>query len=240
VVWWDPRALTLGLKPAFGVRREDLIVKDVPRNVVADGRGEYDRWQLARHDARAAGAVASLNIATVRQWSESESAAPESDVAVLRISNVALDERPSGTAFGLLVHEIVAKAPFGATRSTLDGVAAVEARVLGLPDSDASEAAAVVERMLAHDLLVRARAAEMRGACRRETPVTCVMPDGTLIEGVVDLAFEEQGVWTIVDYKTDRELEALGEARYRRQVALYASAVSQATGQVARGVLLRV
>ena len=60
VVWWDPGALKLGAKPTFGVRREDLIVKDVPKHVVADGRGRYDRWHLARDDARAAGAVPSL------------------------------------------------------------------------------------------------------------------------------------------------------------------------------------
>jgi len=56
----------------------------------------------------------------------------------------------------------------------------------------------------------------------------------------VDLAFEEQGAWTVVDYKTDRELAAVGEDRYRRQVALYVSAIAQATGQRARGVLVRV
>jgi ATP-dependent helicase/nuclease subunit A len=237
------------------VRREDLIVKDVPRNVVADGRGRYDRWQLARHDARAAGVTPSLKIATVRDWSESDStkyevrstkdeagSTTEADVLVLRTSDFALEnaDRPSGTAFGLLVHEIVARAPFGATRAVLDDLAAVDARVLGLTEGDASAAAAVVERLLQHELLVRARAADARGACRRETPVTCVLPDGTLIEGVVDLAFEEQGEWTVLDYKTDRELDVLGEARYRRQVALYASAVAQATGQIARGVLLRV
>ena len=38
VVWWDPSALKLDEKPTFGVRREDLIVRDVPRNVIADGR----------------------------------------------------------------------------------------------------------------------------------------------------------------------------------------------------------
>jgi len=36
VVWWDPRALSLDRKPSYGVRREDLIVKDVPKHVVAD------------------------------------------------------------------------------------------------------------------------------------------------------------------------------------------------------------
>ena len=54
--------------------------------------------------------------------------------------------------------------------------------------------------------------------------------DGTLVEGIVDLAFEEAGAWTVVDYKTDREIAAAGEDRYRRQVALYASAIAQATG----------
>ena len=66
------------------------------------------------------------------------------------------------------------------------------------------------------------------------------MQDGTLVEGIVDLAFEEAGEWTVVDYKTDREIAAAGEDRYRRQVALYASAIAQATGQPARGVLVRV
>ena len=94
--------------------------------------------------------------------------------------------------------------------------------------------------MLAHELLARARGASRRGACRRETPVTCLHGDGVMVEGIVDLAFEEHGAWTVVDYKTDRELAAVGEDRYRRQVALYASAIAQATGQQARGVLVRV
>ena len=57
VVWWDPGALTLGLKPAMGVRRDDLIVKDVARDVVADGRTKYDAWKLARINARERGSV---------------------------------------------------------------------------------------------------------------------------------------------------------------------------------------
>jgi ATP-dependent exoDNAse (exonuclease V) beta subunit len=98
----------------------------------------------------------------------------------------------------------------------------------------------MAERLLSHDLFRRAHAADARGACRRETPVTCTLPDGTLIEGIVDLAFEEGGSWTVVDYKTDREIAAAGEERYRRQVALYVAAIAQATGQPATGVLMRV
>jgi ATP-dependent exoDNAse (exonuclease V) beta subunit len=126
-------------------------------------------------------------------------------------------------------------------RASLESLAAAEARMLGLADQEAAAASAVVERLHAHELLVRARVAEARGACRRETPVACTMPDGTIVEGIVDLAFEEEARgWTVVDYKTDRELAAIGEDRYRRQVALYTSAIAAATGRPASGVLVRV
>jgi ATP-dependent helicase/nuclease subunit A len=65
------------------------------------------------------------------------------------------------------------------------------------------------------------------------------MPDGTLVEGIVDLAFEDGDGWTVVDYKTDRELEG-AEGRYRRQVAFYAHAVARASGRPATGVILRI
>ena len=146
----------------------------------------------------------------------------------------------AGTAFGLLVHAILAQTPFDASRPVLDSIAKVEARVLGLDEGAAIAAAERVDRVLQHEVLGRARTAATRGACRRESPVTCLLPDGTLVEGVVDLAFEERGGWIVVDYKTDREIAAAGEERYRRQLALYASAIAQATGSRAAGILLRV
>ena len=65
-------------------------------------------------------------------------------------------------------------------------------------------------------------------------------PIPQLIEGIVDLAFEQDGAWTVVDYKTDREIAASGEERYRRQIAIYAAAITQATGAPASGVLVRI
>jgi ATP-dependent exoDNAse (exonuclease V) beta subunit len=120
----------------------------------------------------------------------------------------------------------------------LENIAAVHARVLGLSGKEADAAVALAGRVLAHDLLARARQAAARGACRRETPVTLKLADGTVLEGIVDLAFEENGAWTIVDYKTDREIAASGEDRYRRQIALYTSAIAEATG-FRRQVLVR-
>src|SRR6185503_12249655 len=160
VVWWEPGpggGLDLDKKPTFGVRREDLIVKDVQKNVIADGRSRYDRWHLARDDARAAGMVPSIKVETVRDWTsklEVGSEKSEDLVNVVTVARGAGAERPGGLGFGELVHRVLAQAAFGATRASLDGLAAVEARLLGLTDEEAAAAAAVVERIHAHELLV--------------------------------------------------------------------------------------
>ena len=247
-MWSDPTpggGLELGLKASFGVRREELIVKDVPKHIVADGRTNYDRWVLARADAIAAGSEASVTFDTVQRWSAvAEHALPAAadangvDIIAVPVAPEAVDRR-GGAVFGVLVHAILSEAPFDATRQALEKIAGMEARVLGLTEEDTAAAVATVERVLRHDLLVRAANASTRGACRRETPVTLTLPDGTLVEGIVDLAFEEHGAWVVVDYKTDRELDS-GETTYRRQVALYAAAIATATGRAAKGILVRV
>ncbi len=245
VVWWDPAALTLGLKPTMGVRRDDLIVKDVPRHVVNDGRARYDAWKQSRQDARARGSQPAMTVQTVREVVSGDAligaaaAQAAHDIAVVSVA-LRSSLRPSGAAFGSLVHAVLARAPFDATRATLEDIARAEARLLAADDADAAAAASAVERVLSHELLVRARAAQARDACRRETPVTIVLENGTLVEGVVDLAFEEAGVWTVVDYKTDREIADRGEQQYRHQLALYVAAVAAATRQQATGVLMRL
>jgi ATP-dependent exoDNAse (exonuclease V) beta subunit len=183
-------------------------------------------------------------VQTVREWIATDESATFSGLAVepsavtIVSSGVGSDDsRPRGAAFGSLVHAVLARVPFGATPQALATIAEVEARLLGASDEDASAAVMVVERVLAHALWKRARAAEARGACRREAPITFVLSEGTLLEGVVDLAYEEDGCWTVVDYKTDYELAA-GEERYRRQVALYASAIAQTTSAPCKGVLM--
>jgi ATP-dependent helicase/nuclease subunit A len=242
VVWWDPGpggGLTLGVKTVFGVRRDDLIVKDVHRDVVAGGRTRYDRWCLARADARTAGAVPTIAVRTAREWTEEHDTGDAPDIAVVTVAR-SEPARSGGAGFGALVHVVLSQAPFDADADHLEALAAVEARVLGLSESDAAEAARAVARVLAHDIMARARAAEARVACRRETPVTATMADGTIVEGIVDLAFEEDGQWVVVDYKSDRVLAADGEERYRRQIGFYMAAIRQATGMPAAGVLVRV
>ena len=50
------------------------------------------------------------------------------------------------------------------------------------------------------------------------------------VEGKIDLLFEEDGSWVVVDYKTDRwdrsvDRDALARERYGSQLADYAAAV---------------
>src|SRR5438132_1458829 len=142
----------------------------------ASGRSRYDRWHLARHDARAQGATPSLRIITAHEWvpdPEQLSTINSQLSAVTLVEPERRDEnRPGGLGFGVLVHAVLAQAPFDATRQALDDLAAVEARALGLSDDEASAAAAMAERLLSHELFRRAHAADARGACRPETPVT--------------------------------------------------------------------
>ena len=98
----------------------------------------------------------------------------------------------------------------------------------------------VVAALLAHSLMRRA-AGVSTNFLRREAPILLQHDDGNLIEGVVDLAFREQGPeftgWTVVDFKTDREFE-IGRADYSAQVALYVEAIRRATCSAGRGILL--
>jgi ATP-dependent exoDNAse (exonuclease V) beta subunit len=87
------------------------------------------------------------------------------------------------------------------------------------------------------------RRAALAPICRREAPIAHVGPDGSLVEGVLDLAFREVDddgpLWTVLDFKTDVDISARQEL-YVRQVCLYAEAVAKATGERAVGVLLLV
>ena len=142
------------------------------------------------------------------------------------------------------MHAVLATVPFDGSVTPID-VAQLHGRTLGATEDEIASTAAVVTRTLEHPILRRAEVAMRRGQCRREAPVAARDDDGTLVEGVVDLAFLEhddvdtRGTWTVVDFKTDRELDIALDV-YKRQVAIYADMITKATGQPARPVLIRV
>jgi ATP-dependent helicase/nuclease subunit A len=153
---------------------------------------------------------------------------------VLQIPGV--EGRPKGPQFGTLVHAVLAIVPLDAGEEVVRRTAEVQGRVVGCPDKEIVAATSVVCAVLRHALMARARASTR---LRHETPVTWTQKDGMLIEGVLDLAFDEDDGTTVVDFKTDHELSA-GEARYRAQLQKYVDAVAMATGRPAKGVLFKV
>ena len=283
VVWWEPGPggeLALGAMASFGVRREELIVKDVANQTVADGHARYLQWTTQRSAIRQQAAVPSVVLETVHAWSADAARPappgvdPSSVTIVDLLDHTTREARSRGPAFGALVHALLARVPIGnaargaaatarqadevpaaaghpaASRPTaeplaapadaLEAIAAAEARILGLADEERSAAVQLVAVVLTQPLFDRVRAAASSGAVQREVAMTYTLPDGMLLEGVVDLAFEEAGRWVVVDYKTDQEIAAAGEQRYRRQVALYAAAVAHAVNRPTDAVIARI
>ncbi len=238
VVWWDPAALTLGVEAPFGLRRQELIARDVAPEVVAAGQRAYIAWRDAREAALTAGAQPSVRVRTATEWAL---ASLEDATAAGLVEVVTLDSalsRPTGTRFGTLVHAVLATVPLNADAAAIRTIVATQSRVVGATSEESQAAGDVVEAALRHPLFDAARAAATGGRCLRETPVTLTVGD-ELVEGTVDFAFETADGTTVIDFKTDR-VDGVRLERYRRQVRFYAEAIARVTGQNVRAVLMMV
>ncbi len=251
VVWWDPRVLALDAGTPFGLRRDDLIAKDGDAAGSTGRLAAYRQWEAQRTAAIADASRPSISSRTVTQLA-ADRELPLIDADALRIEVVELPRvasRPFGPRFGTLVHTTLATVPLDADEGTVRAVAATQGRILlGSGPGVDEEVYAVVEAVTAvlrHPLFDQVRAANAAGRCYRELPLIWQAPDGTLIEGTIDLAFEEPGSTAaerrlvVLDFKTDRELDVEGE-RYRRQLAIYCRALTALQGGSARGILMRV
>ncbi len=242
VVWWDPHLLSLDAAVPFGIRRDDLIVKDVPTAVIASSLARYQEWRHSRDEALQAGSRLSIQVRTVTEAVAPASVGQTSNPdlppsgSVVEIVDLAPDrERPAGPRFGSLVHAVLAAVPLNADDLAVQEIARLQGRILSAPGEEIAAAVSAVEAALRHPFFEPARVAAARGACRREVPVAFVDADRSLVEGIVDLAYQDDTGWIVCDFKTDRELEG-SEETYRRQVAAYARFVATATHEPARGV----
>ena len=234
VVWWEPHVLKLGVDPPFGLRRQELIARDVAPEVIAAGQRDYMAWHAARDSALAAGAAPSLRVRTTTEWAmASEAPPPAVEVVTLDAS-----ARPAGARYGTLVHAVLATVPLDAARSAIEAIVDTQSRVLGATPEESRSAVGVVTAVLDHPLFDEVRAAAHAGRCLREAPVTLTLGD-ELVEGTVDLAFDVSGCTTVIDFKTDR-VEGDRLARYQRQVRLYADAIARVTNGPVRAVLMMV
>ncbi len=144
---------------------------------------------------------------------------------------------PGGRSFGSLVHRLLEWTPLDDVASgraaRLRGMALALAPSFGLDAEAAARAAAQVERTLSLPVIERARRAR-----RVFRELALWFPEGaSLVEGKVDLVFEENEALVVVDYKSDAiaEEHALAQAAHHApQLQLYARGLAQAAGMPVR------
>lgn len=234
VVWWETSGLSLDVPGRFGLRAQDVL-REHP-SVVAEtpdpDRGKHEQWLARRARAVAVGAAPSLRpfIAT-----SAEALAPGASIAIeLETVPRALD-RPSGPCFGTLVHTVLRDVDLGAPGGDVLRLAELQGRILGAPRAEIEAAARAVEAALAHPVM---RAAHRSAYLERELPVMLHNPDGSILEGEIDLVFEDEvGQLVVVDFKTDQD-PSLRREKYERQLSWYAAALRAETDRPIRALIL--
>ncbi len=228
VVWWDPRALRLSVEMDAGLKQQEILA-DIGSN---ESAARYQEWRARRDEALRRGERKQYDIFTP---SEAAVSPPGSPLEIVFEYIERQPSRPAGPRFGALVHAILRDAPFESDYARIERLARSHGRTLCAPEDEILAAASAVERALSHPVVRKAAASR----CHRELPLTLHTDDGRLLEGIVDLAFVEDGRWTIVDFKTDAELGPK-RAHYERQLRWYAFALAQLTGQCAAAALLAI
>jgi ATP-dependent exoDNAse (exonuclease V) beta subunit len=230
VVWWDPKILELHREAPSGIEAAEALLDDTieaPKSIAA-----FEEWKASRARAVLAGKKVSTEVIVARDLEP-----------VLATGTIPLEQtdapregRPRGKRFGELVHAVLASIPLDADRLTISQSVDVLARVLGSSRREIEAAGDAVASALRHPLVVAARKAS---DVRREASIVDHLHDGRVIEGNVDLAYELDGTWVLVEFKTDDSIdEQLG--KYEAQTQAYVEAIAHATGKQARGVILRV
>ena len=242
LVWWSPEpgVLSLGAEASFGLRRDDLIVKDVAPALLKEHLETYRTWRAARDAAVMTASVPSIRILTATEAAASSEAMPGEAIQVVVETVAGATERPGGARFGSLVHALLADVPLSASDGELlSRLADAHGRVLGAEPAEIVAARDAVTRVLSHPAIRAAAESERDGGCYREVPMTWRLESGALVEGTVDLAYANGDEMVVVDFKTDRELEGALD-RYRRQIQIYAAAIAAATGRPTRAMLIKV
>jgi ATP-dependent exoDNAse (exonuclease V) beta subunit len=226
VVWWDPSALRLGVRSEFGTQHEMLVNDN-------GGLAAYRAWAVDRERILAEAVLPEHDVFVASRAEEE----PPQKIAVQFESTGAVHKpRPSGRRFGTLVHAVMRDVALQTEAEAIAKFVRLHAKIFGATEEEIEAAEAAVAAALAHPLLRRARSAQR---CHREYPVVLPLPAGKVLEGVVDLAFVENGAWVVVDFKTDAEVAARMSA-YQRQLQWYACALTKLTGMPATAWLLGI
>lgn len=232
-------------------------VHSLERLLDAPPEGDFTSWEQA---APAPSAPLKTSVSAIAKRQATHDPLPltdaEEDADTKRIqeeivSPLRMSELPSRPAFmeehqltgaerGTLTHRALSLIPLEPLRQADDLSAAVQQEVHALADREVFTYQEVMQLNLAGIAdFFRSELGQrmLRAACvRREWAFNLLMDErGTLLQGVIDCAFEEDGAWVLVDYKTDRILdEAAFKERYAMQIEWYARALERITGKPVR------
>jgi ATP-dependent helicase/nuclease subunit A len=239
VTWWDPAVLQLDVQEQAPLRQQRLLEADRDGAATAASEESYASWKADRGDVLAQASRSSMSVRTVTALARTNAADERVQVEVVARDGA---KRPGGRRFGTLVHALLAVLDLNAQLDAIRSAATLHGRLVDATDEEIEAAVTAVIGALKHPLMRRAAGAALAGI-RRETPILLQLADGTLAEGVVDLAFRDEvsgfNGWTVVDFKSDIEFEP-SRARYTAQVGYYVAAIEKTTELPARGVLLVV
>jgi ATP-dependent helicase/nuclease subunit A len=227
VVWWAPSSLTLDVEAVPGLDADEAL-----KPAASDeGQAAYAQWRARREAVAVSASRPSVAVFTAR-----DVAVPPHRPWPEQQTSAAGQPRPGGKRFGALVHEVLGAVPLDASPEVVQAHVAVEARRLFATDEERTAAVQAVTAALAHPLFGRARQAD---EVRREVSIMYTREDASIIEGSIDMAFLQNNVWWVVEFKTDASLEDRRDA-YQAQLDAYVRAIGQATGKRTEGTLLSV
>ena len=224
VVWWDPQLLKLEPETDYGVRQQDFLAEGHP-----DSSRRYAEWSRARRERAEQGARPQHEVFIATDLRPLPLGF-HADVELVMAPKP--PGRPKGGRFGTLVHLILRDVDI---ELAIPALAEVHGRLNGNSEEEVAAATGAVREIVRHPLWQRALAAER---LEREWPVMCQV-EGKVFEGIVDLAFFDAGVWHLVDFKTDADLDSVQPA-YELQLHWYALAVGRITGAPVRCYLFSV
>lgn len=145
-------------------------------------------------------------------------------------------EGEHGIEWGEAVHTVLDFA-MKSGGADLEQIASAALEEAGIEATRLGDLVETVESVLSSEIWERARGASR---CLTEAPFAVALDGGEgdgplLVRGSIDLAFEEEGGWVIVDYKTDSppasgDLTELSQ-RYAPQLELYSKAFEKCTGE---------
>jgi ATP-dependent exoDNAse (exonuclease V) beta subunit len=211
----------------------DVQVVDA-ESLVAEAPPRPDLWSLA--GARGGDAVAAVWDEERKELIATGAHRPLTPVRATRVAErtapaaVTVGGSAGGRSFGSLVHQMLEWTPLtGGSPDETTTMARALAPKFGLDSDAADRAAASVARVLASAVMERARQSPR---VWRELPFWLPETD-ELVEGIVDLVFEEEGQLVVVDYKTDpvtAEQAVDQAAHHAPQLRLYGRGLTLALG----------